>query len=76
VQWRAVVNIIKKTLVPLNIWNYLTSRVIISFLILLFQKIISVLQVEAFWVVTRYGVVAGYQCFTSFHPKDGGSMDL
>jgi hypothetical protein len=41
---------------------------------------------EIFWVVTPCGVVVGYQLFgepccltlhfTSFHPEDGGSMDL
>jgi hypothetical protein len=35
--------------------------------------------VEVFWVVMPCSIVVGYQHFraeVSFHPEDGGSMDL
>jgi len=39
------------------------------------------IQVEVFWVGTRYSVVVGYHCFRGpccvhLHPKNGGMMDL
>jgi hypothetical protein len=36
----------------------------------------SPFQVKVFWVVMPCSILVGYQCFTSLHPVDGGSMDL